>query len=86
MFYLGLEMASIPMACLVALDKHRNNSAEGAAKYILTAAFSSGVMLFVHLRRRVCSEKSGILIIILRLQFCNYATRYLSICYNGYNR
>ena len=46
MFYLGLEMASIPMACMVALDKHRNNSAEGAAKYILTAAFSSGVMLF----------------------------------------
>ena len=46
MFYLGLEMASIPMACLVALDKFRNNSAEGAAKYILTAAFSSGVMLF----------------------------------------
>ena len=46
LFYLGLEMASIPMACLVALDKHRNNSAEAAAKYILTAAFSSGVMLF----------------------------------------
>ena len=46
MFYLGLEMASIPMACMVALDKHRNNSAEGATKYILTAAFSSGVMLF----------------------------------------
>ena len=46
LFYLGLEMASIPMACLVAFDKHRNNSAEGAAKYILTAAFSSGVMLF----------------------------------------
>ncbi len=45
-FYLGLELASIPMACLVALDKWRNNSAEGAAKYILTAAFSSGVMLF----------------------------------------
>ncbi len=46
MFYLGLEMASIPMACLVAFDRHRNNSAEGAAKYILTASFSSGVMLF----------------------------------------
>ncbi len=46
MFYLGLEMASVPMACLVALDKYRNNSAEGAAKYILTATFSSGVMLF----------------------------------------
>ncbi len=46
MFYLGLEMASVPMACLVALDKFRNNSAEAAAKYILTAVFSSGVMLF----------------------------------------
>ncbi|MBP3727139.1 MAG: NADH-quinone oxidoreductase subunit N [Bacteroidaceae bacterium] len=45
MFFLGLEMASIPMACLVALDKWRNDSAEGAAKYILTATFSSGVML-----------------------------------------
>ena len=46
MFYLGLEMASVPMACLVALDKYRNNSAEAAAKYILSATFSSGVMLF----------------------------------------
>ncbi|MDY6206924.1 MAG: NADH-quinone oxidoreductase subunit N [Prevotella sp.] len=46
MFFLGLEMASVPMACLVALDKYRNNSAEGAAKFILTATFSSAVMLF----------------------------------------
>ena len=46
MFYLGLEMASVPMACLVALDKYRHNSAEGAAKFILTATFSSGVMLY----------------------------------------
>ena len=46
MFFLGLEMASVPMATMVALDKYRNNSAEGAAKYILTATFSSGVMLF----------------------------------------
>lgn len=46
LFFLGLEMASVPMACLVALDKYRNDSAEGAAKYILTATFSSGVMLF----------------------------------------
>lgn len=46
MFFLGLEMASVPMAAMVALDKYRNNSAEGAAKYILTATFSSGVMLF----------------------------------------
>ncbi len=45
-FYLGLEMASIPMACLVAFDKYRHNSAEAGAKFILTAAFSSGVMLY----------------------------------------
>lgn len=46
MFFLGLEMASVPMACLVAFDKMRKQSAEGAVKYILTATFSSGVMLF----------------------------------------
>lgn len=45
-FFLGLEMASVPMACLVAFDKFRQNSAEGAAKFILTATFSSGVMLY----------------------------------------
>ena len=46
LFFLGLEMASVPMACLVAFDKLKKNSAEGAAKYILMATFSSGVMLF----------------------------------------
>ena len=46
LFFLGLEMASVPMACLVALDKYRHNSAEAAAKFILTATFSSGVMLY----------------------------------------
>ena len=46
LFFLGLEMASVPMACLVAFDKLKKNSAEGAAKYILVATFSSGVMLF----------------------------------------
>ena len=46
MFFLGLEMASVPMACLVALNKFRKESAEGAAKFILTASFSSGVMLY----------------------------------------
>ena len=45
LFYIGLETASIPMATLVALDKNKK-SAEAAAKYVLTAAFSSGVMLF----------------------------------------
>ena len=46
MFFLGLEMASVPLACMVAFDRHRRESAEGAAKYILVATFSSGVMLF----------------------------------------
>ena len=46
LFYIGLETASIPMATLVALNKKRNESAEAAAKYILTAGFSSAVMLF----------------------------------------
>ncbi|MCH5308532.1 MAG: NADH-quinone oxidoreductase subunit N [Prevotella sp.] len=46
LFFLGLEMASVPMACLVAFDKWKKNSAEGAAKYILVATFSSGVMLY----------------------------------------
>jgi len=46
MFFLGLEMASVPLACAVAFDKNRKESAEGAAKFILTATFSSGVMLF----------------------------------------
>ena len=46
MFFLGLEMASVPMACLVAFDKFKKESAEGAAKFILTATFSSGVMLY----------------------------------------
>lgn len=46
MFFLGLEMASVPMGCMVALDKYRNKSAEAAAKFILTAIFSSGVMLY----------------------------------------
>ena len=46
MFFLGLETASVPLACMVALDKYRKNSAEAAAKYVLTATFSSGVMLY----------------------------------------
>lgn len=46
MFFIGLETASIPMAALVALDKYRHNSAEAGAKYILTAMFSSGLLLF----------------------------------------
>ena len=46
MFFIGLELASVPMACLVAFDKYRRCSAEAGAKYILCALFSSGLMLF----------------------------------------
>jgi len=46
MFFLGLEMASVPLSCLVAFDSYRKQSAEAAAKFILTAVFSSAVMLY----------------------------------------
>ena len=46
LLFLGLEMASIPMACLVAFDKYRHYSAEAGAKYTLTAIFSSAVMIY----------------------------------------
>jgi NADH-quinone oxidoreductase subunit N len=46
MFYIGLEIASLPMAALIAFEKYKHNSAEAGAKYIFTAAFSSSIMLF----------------------------------------
>ena len=46
MFFIGLETASIPMVALVAFDKYRHHSAEAGAKYILTALFSSGLLLY----------------------------------------
>lgn len=46
LLYIGIEMASLPMACLAAFDRYREKSAEAGAKYILLAALSSGVMLF----------------------------------------
>jgi NADH-quinone oxidoreductase subunit N len=46
MFFIGLELASVPMAALVAFDKYRHHSAEAGAKYILTALFSSGLLLY----------------------------------------
>ncbi|HEY4799431.1 MAG TPA: proton-conducting transporter membrane subunit, partial [Bacteroidia bacterium] len=46
MFYLGLEMATIPLAALAAFDFNRIRSAEGAVKMILSSAFSSAILLF----------------------------------------
>ena len=46
MFYLGLELATIPMASLVAYNTHDSKSSESGLKLIMSAAFSSAVMLF----------------------------------------
>ena len=46
MFYLGLELATIPMAALVAYNTDDAKSSESALKLIMSAAFSSAVMLF----------------------------------------
>ncbi|MBR1889943.1 MAG: NADH-quinone oxidoreductase subunit N [Alloprevotella sp.] len=46
MFFIGLEMASVPMAALVAFDKYRYESAEAGAKFVLLAIFSSGLLLY----------------------------------------
>lgn len=46
LFFIGMETASIPMAALVAFNKYEHKSAEAGAKYILSAAFASGISLF----------------------------------------
>ncbi len=46
MLYIGIETASLPVACLAAYNKYREKSAEAGAKYILMTALSSGVMMF----------------------------------------
>ena len=46
MFFIGLELASIPMAALVSYDKYRYESAEAGAKFILLALFSAGLLLY----------------------------------------
>ena len=64
LFFLGLEMASVPMACLVAYARFKQDSAEAAAKYILTATFSSGVMVY---------GLSMLYGAVGNLYFCNFA-------------
>jgi NADH-quinone oxidoreductase subunit N len=46
MFYLGLELATIPLAALAAYTHHQNKSAEAGIKLILSSALSSGILLF----------------------------------------
>ncbi|MCX6273119.1 MAG: NADH-quinone oxidoreductase subunit N [Bacteroidetes bacterium] len=46
MFYLGLELASIPIAALAAYDTFSNKSSEAGIKFIFSSALSSGIMLY----------------------------------------
>ncbi|GHT72654.1 NADH-quinone oxidoreductase subunit N [Bacteroidia bacterium] len=46
LLYIGMETASLPLACLAAFNKYKEKSAEAGVKYILISAFSSGIMLF----------------------------------------
>ena len=46
MFFIGPELASVPMCALIAFDKYRYESAEAGAKYILLALFSSALLLY----------------------------------------
>lgn len=46
LLFIGIELASLPLACLVAFDKYRHNSAEAGIKYILTSMFASAIMLY----------------------------------------
>jgi len=46
MFYLSLELASIPVAAMANFDLQKRISSEAAVKMILSSAFSSGILLF----------------------------------------
>jgi NADH-quinone oxidoreductase subunit N len=46
MFYLALELSSIPVAAMANFDLEKKASSEAAMKMILSAAFSSGILLF----------------------------------------
>jgi NADH-quinone oxidoreductase subunit N len=45
-FYLSLELATIPVAALANFDLDKKISSEAAMKMILSSAFSSGILLF----------------------------------------
>lgn len=45
LFIIGLECASLPLAAMVAFEKNKYESHEAAIKYILTAVFSSAILM-----------------------------------------
>ena len=46
MFYLGLELSTIPLTALSSFDLEKRRSSEAAMKFILSSAFSSALLLF----------------------------------------
>lgn len=46
MFYLGLELSTLPVAALAALETTKRKSSEAGIKLILSAALASGISLF----------------------------------------
>jgi NADH-quinone oxidoreductase subunit N len=46
MFYLGLELSTIPLTALANFDLEKRQSSEAAMKFIISSAFSSGLLLF----------------------------------------
>lgn len=46
MFYIGLELSSLPIAAMVAFETSKRSSAEAGIKFIMLAALASGISLF----------------------------------------
>ena len=46
MFYLGLELSTIPLAAIANFDLQKRQSSEAAMKLIISSAFSSSLLLF----------------------------------------
>lgn len=46
MFYIGLELTTLPVATLVAYETFKQKSAEAGVKYILSSALASGTAIF----------------------------------------
>lgn len=46
MFYIGLELATIPITALAAFERYRNKSAEAGIKLIFSSTLSSGILLY----------------------------------------
>lgn len=46
MFYIGIELATIPITALAAFDRYKNKSSEAGIKLILSSTLSSGILLY----------------------------------------